>query len=76
MLDILFTVSMFVLQAFQSARLCISSYAADCIVGHLQHRLVREKVDEMRAVIDDLVNGDLSIVPSEQFGVDIPHPVC
>jgi hypothetical protein len=32
-------------------------------------------MDEMRAVIDALVNGDLSIAPSEQLFVEIPHPV-
>jgi hypothetical protein len=42
----------------------------------LQFKLVQEKMDEMRTVIDDLVSGDLSIAPSEQLFVDIPHPVC
>jgi hypothetical protein len=54
----------------------ISSFAADSIVGYLKFRLTQEKMGEMKAVIDELVNGDLSIVSSEQYVVDIPHPVC
>ena len=66
----------FVLQALQLAHLHISSFAADSITGHLQYKLARDKADKMKAVIDDLVDGDLSIAPSEQFLVDIVHPVC
>jgi hypothetical protein len=45
-------------------------------MGHLQYKLARGKADEMKAVIDDLVEGYLSIAPSEQFLVDFMHPVC
>ena len=64
------------LQALQVAHLHISSFAAGSVMGHLQYKLARDKADEMKAVIDDLVEGDLSIAPSEQFLVDIMHPVC
>jgi hypothetical protein len=66
----------FVLQELQLAHLHISSFAADSVMGHLQYKLARDKADEMKAVVDDLVEGDLSIAPSEQFVVDIMHPVC
>jgi len=66
----------FVLQALQLAHLHISSFAADSVMGHLQYKLARDKADEMKAVVDELVDGDLSIAPSEQFLVDIVHPVC
>jgi hypothetical protein len=66
----------FVLQALQLARLHVSSFAADSVMGHLQYKLARDKADEMKVVIDNLVEGDLSIAPSEQFLVDIVHPVC
>ena len=66
----------FVLQALQQAHLHVSSFAADSVMCHLQYRLARDKADEMKAVIDDLVDGYLSIAPSEQFLVDITHPVC
>jgi hypothetical protein len=45
-------------------------------MGHLHYKLAQGKADEMKAVIDDLVDGDLGIVPSEQFLVDIEHAVC
>ncbi|XP_021925064.1 leucine-rich PPR motif-containing protein, mitochondrial [Zootermopsis nevadensis] len=62
------------LKAIHTARLQFSSFAADSVMGHLQYRLVHEKMEKMRTVVDELVNGDLSISPSEQFIVDIPHP--
>jgi hypothetical protein len=72
---ILFAFGNFVLQALQLADLHVSSLAVDSIMGQLHYKLARDKADEMKAVIDDLVNGDLSIVPSEKFLVDIVHPV-
>jgi hypothetical protein len=75
MVYIFFAFGNFVLQALQLAHLHISSFAADSIMGHLHYKLDRDKADEMKAVIDDLVDGDLSIAPSEQFLVDIMHPV-
>ena len=73
---ILLILVVFVLQALQLARLHVSSFAADSVMGHLQYKLARDKADEMKAVIEDLVEDDLSIAPSEQFLVDIVHPVC
>jgi hypothetical protein len=44
-----------VLQALQLAHLHVSSFAADSIMGHLHYKLARDKADEMKAVIDELV---------------------
>jgi hypothetical protein len=76
MLNILSAFGIFVLQALQLAHLSISSFAADSVMCHLQYKLARDKADEMKTVIDDLVDSDLSIAPSEQFLVDVLHPVC
>jgi hypothetical protein len=71
-----FALGNFVLQALQLAHLHVSSFAANSIMGHLHYNLARDKADEMKAVIDELVLGDLGIAPSEQFMIDIMHPVC
>jgi hypothetical protein len=42
----------------------------------LQYKLAQDKVDEMKVVISDLVDGDISIAPWEQFLIDIVHSVC
>jgi hypothetical protein len=59
-----------VLHALQLARLHVSSFYADSIMGHLNYKLAQGKADEMKAVI-----GDLVIAPSEQFLVDLVNPV-
>jgi hypothetical protein len=70
---ILFVFGNFVLQALQLAHLHVSSFAAHSIMGHLNYKLAQDKADEMEAVTDDLVDGDLGNAPSEQFLVDIVH---
>ncbi|KAJ9588803.1 hypothetical protein L9F63_017914, partial [Diploptera punctata] len=62
------------LKAFEAGGLKISSFAADHVTINLQNRLKREPMEKMMKVVDNLVNPDINIMPSENLTTHIPHP--